>query len=499
MKKPFFTAGVFWSLLLCTTQLSAVDTGSISETPLTDSVFGVQAEEVFSIHFRQASLREALQLLSRVAKVNIIIPEGIEGLVTVHFRDVAVKDALNAIVKANALDYTVEGGVIRIAKGDAFKETGENLQTETFHLNYATSKNMVSQVQSLLSSRGSVFADDRTNSLVVRDLPANIENAGRFLDRVDVRDAQVLIESKILEVTRTFSRALGIQWGVTKPGSRVDLRGLEDVGAAQSDRNLNVDLPAASPSGGVGLILGRLAGGTQIDLQISAAEARGDAYVISDPSIVTSNGMLAEIRSGTTLLINAQGDINIGSASSTSAAGGGSGLQQIETGVQLNVTPQISRNDYVKLTIEAVTSQPDFTRAVQGLPSIIDNTAKTTVLVKDGETTVIGGLTRFSESDQKNEVPGFARIPLIGNLFRSKSRRKENTELMVLVKPTIVTNDGTLPVQMRVRSIEKRRDAMYLEPLSDPLRDEEKKMKREMRKNVKSGNKYTKMRPPNAP
>ena len=174
MKKPFFTAGVFWSLLLCTTQLSAVDTGSISETPLTDSVFGVQAEEVFSIHFRQASLREALQLLSRVAKVNIIIPEGIEGLVTVHFRDVAVKDALNAIVKANALDYTVEGGVIRIAKGDAFKDTGENLQTETFHLNYATSKNMVSQVQSLLSSRGSVFADDRTNSLVVPDLPPNI-------------------------------------------------------------------------------------------------------------------------------------------------------------------------------------------------------------------------------------------------------------------------------------------------------------------------------------
>ncbi|MBI4126911.1 MAG: secretin and TonB N-terminal domain-containing protein, partial [Deltaproteobacteria bacterium] len=373
------------------------------------SLLGPQGHALFDIRFEQTPLRDALEFLAAVADENIIVPEGVEGSVTTNFHDVTIEDAIHAVIKVNGLDYTVEGSVIRLGKGDDFKDTGENLRTQIVQLNYAIAKDMVKPVASLLSSRGAVFADDRTNSLIIRDLPANLDNAARYLGQVDVRDAQVLIEAKILEATRSFSRSLGIQWGVNKTTGDVRVQGVEGVGLADSDRTLNVDLPATSPSSGLTLLLGQFSG-TNIDVQLTAAEDRGDVYVISDPNIVTSNGMPAKIRSGTTLLINASGNINIG-AEGGGATSGGAGLQQIETGIELKVTPYISIDHFVKMDIEATTSTPDFTRAIEGIPVITDNEAKTTVLVKDGETTIIGGLSRLSNNVSETRVPGFSRIP----------------------------------------------------------------------------------------
>ncbi|MBI4211846.1 MAG: hypothetical protein HY540_04330, partial [Deltaproteobacteria bacterium] len=307
--------------------------------------------------------------------------------------------------------------------------------------------------------------------------------------------SQVLIEAKILESTRSFSRALGIQWGFTPPGSRVAIQGVNAVGTADSGRTLMTNFPATSPTSGLGLVIGRIADGSNLDIQLSAAEQRGDVYVISDPSIVTSNGMSAKIRSGTKLLINAAGNINIGTEGSAASGGsGGAGLQEVETGVELNVTPQISQNHYVKLTISAITSQPDFSRAVQGIPTIIDNTAQTTVLVRDGETTVIGGLSKFSENIQDKRVPGFSRLPIMGNLFRSKDKRLENTELMVFVKPSIVKGDSLAPAQVRVHEVEERRQMMQLEPLVNPKKAKAKTVSENRR--ASRGNKYIQHRPP---
>lgn len=471
----------------------AEDTGSVSAQRNIGSFFEKGSGERYNVRFRQASLREVLQFISWIADVNIMIPQGIDGVVSVSFRDITLSDAINSIVKANNLDYTVEGGVIRVGKGDEFRNNGEDLRTTTIYLKYATAKDMVPQVKTLLSDRGTVFADDRTNAIVIREVPANIDNARSYIAQVDIRDAQVLIEAKILEVTRSFSRSLGVQWGAARTaGQRVQVEGLDAVGAQDTGMISNQKLPATAPTSGVGILIGSIARGFDLDIQLSAAESRGDAYVVSDPSIVTSNGMAARIRSGTTLLINANGDVNIGSSSgsSTSTGGGSSGVQEIETGVELNVTPQISVNDYVKLSIETVTSTPDFSRAIDGIPVILDNTANTTVLVKDGETTVIGGLTRFADSLQENRVPGLSRVPLFGNLFKSKDKVKENSELMVFIKPSIVKSDGMAPVQVREHEVQLRQESMYIKPMTDPVKDMEKKTERAKAEKPRKGSRF---------
>ncbi len=460
---------------------SAVDTGNISQVR-TNSMFGIQNEKKYDIVFRQATLREVLQFMSNIAGVNVIVPEGINGTVNVRFKQITLANALNAIIRANGLEYTIEGGVVRLGNGAQFKETGEDLKTETFRLQYASAEEMLEKLQQLLTARGSAVSDDRTNSIIVRDMLSNMNNIRRFIEDVDVRDAQVLIESKILEATRQFSRDLGIQWGVNsgEDGSKLRVGGVSAIGQSDAGRSLNANLFSGSPTSG--LMIGSLLGSTNIDLQILAAEQRGDAYILSDPSIVTSNGKSAHIRSGATLLIQTQSTSEEG-ASST-------GLEEIETGVEMSVTPQITMNRFIKLQIETETSSPDFSREVQGIPIIVDNTASTTVLVRDGETTVIGGLTRYTDSVSNRHVPFLHKIPVLGNLFKSKGKRKENSELMVFIKPTVVRAHSHIPAQMRIREIEKRRAGMRL----DPIVDEAKKLKKKRRKYEKvkkrTGHKY---------
>lgn len=489
---------LFLALFFSSTALAQaypIDTGSVSRLA-TENYMGITDNRTYDVSFRQASLRESLQFLSWIAAVNIMMPEGTEGTVNVSFKNITIADAINAIVKANQLEYALEGTVIRIGKSEQFKDAGEDLKTETIRLRYAPAAEMAEKVKTLLSGRGSAINDARTNSLIVRELPANIENIRRFVADVDIKDAQVLIESKILEATRTFSRNIGIQWGANRGQDGWDFRfgGLNAVGQADSGRNLNVNLPAGTPTSG--LLLGALFKQVNLDVQITAAEQRGDVYVISDPSIVTSNGKTANIRSGATLLVQGSSTVNIG----TSSGGGtsaGSGLQEIETGVELKVTPQITINDFVKLDIETTTSTPDFSRAVQGVPIIVDNTAKTTVLVKDGETTVIGGLSRYSDNLTRKDVPYLSKVPLFGNLFKSKLRSKENGELMVFIRPTIIRVEGQEPAQVRVKEVEERKQAMYLDPVIDPQKDAEKEARKEVvlekikqRGKYKRGNKY---------
>lgn len=452
-----------------------VDTGSVAYYATKNSM-GFKSNERYDLSFQQSPLRDALQFLSWIAGINIVIPSSVTGTVTVSFKNISVGDAISAIVKSNALDYTVEGDVVRVGTPDQFQESGGDLKTETVMLRYARSTDLLTNVKSLLSKRGSVISDDRTNSLTIRDVGSNNDNVKRFIDGIDVKDAQVLIETKIMEATRSFSRSLGIQWGANRgaDGSSFRVGGTNDVGQADSGRDLNVNLGATSPTSGV--LIGALIKGLSLDVQITAAEKSGDAYVIADPSIVTSNGKSAKIRSGTTLLIQTTSTTT--SSGSSSGSTSGNGLQQIETGVELNVTPQITINDYVKLEIETTTSSPDYSRSVQGIPVIVDNVATTTVLVRDGETTVIGGLTRYQDSMQKSGVPGLSKIPIVGNLFKSKDRVRENTELIVFIKPSIIRVEGTLPAQMRVHEIDMRREAMYLDPILNPEKELEAKVKK---------------------
>ncbi len=447
--------------------------GAFSDEANTGSVYRLDEagrDVKYSVTFRNADLKDALSFIAKVANINIMVPEDVGGVVSASFEETYLRDAINSIVKANNLDYAVERGIWRIGKTEQFTTSGEDLKTETFRLKYASAKDLTDKVQGLLTDRGSVLADERTNSLVVKERPANIDSVRRFLEDIDVRDAQVLIEAKIVEATRDFSRNLGVQWGVTSTGTRVNLQGLNAVGAADSGRNLvqNMQMPTtasvSAPTSGLGMIIGSLAGGTTLDMQISAAEQSGDINIVSEPTIVTSNGVAANIRSGETIYVKTTGDIAIGATGGTSTSGGSSGLESVETGIELRVTPQISVDNYIKLKIDIETSQLDFTRTVEGIPVLVDSNASTSVVIRDGETTVIGGLAKLTGSKTKKNVPGFSKIPLFGNLFKSRARYKQHKELMVFIKPTIVRNTYDIPQNAQYERVEEIRQSLMIPP-----------------------------------
>lgn len=402
------------------------------------------APNSYDIAFQNTEIKAALRFLASVGRFNLIVPEDIGGTVTVSFQGVSVEDAVVSILKVNGLDYASENGVLRIGKGDLFVGTGEDLKTESFSLRYATASELREQAVGLLSGRGSSISDDRTNTLIVKDISANLDQVRRLVSEVDVQDQQVLIEAKIIEASRDFSRDLGVQWGVNSDGTNdFDVSGLTPVGTSQGQNPLSQNLGFPAPTSGIGLTLGRLAGGTSIELQLQAAEQRGKARIISSPSIVTTNGQAAHIRSGQTLLIRTNSGVVIstGGTTTTPTTGTNSGtsnIQEIETGIELNVTPQISLNQHIKMVIEAITSQADFSRQIDGIPVISDNHATTTVLIKDRETTVIGGLVQNNTSTTRRGVPYLSRVPLFGTLFKSKSKRTNDAELLIFIKPTVL-------------------------------------------------------------
>lgn len=396
--------------------------------PLTDKKAGSD----YLVEFKNAGLKEALHFLAKGANANLITPEDIGGNVTLSFSDIELMEALRSILRVNGYEYAMESGVIRVGKPDAFSG-GTDLKTRSFHLKYATAKDLVEKYKPLLSDKGSVIADDRTNTLTVKDRDPMVANISDLISQIDRRDQQVQIEARIVVARRNFSRDLGIRWGLSGQKDNIKIGGGAASGNTAFGTPFNVDLGAVSPTSGVGVLIGKLGGILNVDAQLSAAEEKGDAQVLSKPSVTTLNNMPAKIRSGTKIYVKAATPVNIGTATP-----GSGGLEEIDTGIELTVTPQISSDDFIKVKIDAVQSEPDFGKLTDGIPSIIDNTASTTVILRDGETTIIGGLFQEKDSTAKKRVPGFSSIPVMGHLFQSKSRLKSDSELIIFITPRIV-------------------------------------------------------------
>lgn len=398
---------------------------------------GKKGGDRFTVEFRNAALRDSLRLLAKGAGLNLIMPEEIGGRVTLSFEEIDLMEALRSVLRVNSYEYALESGVVRVGRPEAFAG-GSDLRTQTFRLKFANSKELAEKIKLLLSDRGSVISDERTNTVTVKDRDPLVANIHSLINQIDQRDQQVRIEARIVDATRSFSRSLGIRWGISGQGSNVQVSGTADVGTNTDTGNpLNVNLGVTNPTSGIGLIIGQIAGAVDLETQLTAAEQKGDVHILSKPAVTTLNNMPAKIRSGTKIYVKSTSSINVGTSGGQSAAGDTSGLQEIDTGIELTVTPQISIDRYVKMKIDAVESTPDFSRTVDGIPAVIDNTASTTVLVRDGETAVIGGLYRVRESKEKRGVPGLQSIPVMGLLFQSRTRTKEDTELMIFITPKI--------------------------------------------------------------
>ncbi|HBF13942.1 MAG TPA: hypothetical protein DDW49_11250 [Deltaproteobacteria bacterium] len=398
----------------------------------------------YDIIFEKASLINSLKLIATVGDFNIIMPEDLSGQVSVAFQNTLLKNALGAILRVNKLEFAEENKIVRVGKIDDFV-AGAYYESRYITLKYAKAADLLATVKSQISDKGSVTSDERTNTLIIKDSQAVLDNVYALIESLDRADTQVRIEAKIVGVTRNFSRALGIQWGFTKDSGNVQGFGAPTVGTSPISADpLNFNFPAVAPTSGVGILLGNVTNNMNIDAQITAAETNGEAKVISQPSVTTINNAPAKIRSGVKLFVKTTSSISVG-GSGGSATSNDSGLDEIDTGIELTVTPQISVGDMVKMTIEAEESEADFGNTVDGIPSVRDNHASTTVLVKNGHTTVIGGLMKVSKSTTSNGVPVISSVPLLGWLFKNKSKKRDDTELLIFITPYIV-NASSPPV-----------------------------------------------------
>ncbi|MBI1911483.1 MAG: hypothetical protein HYS21_05730 [Deltaproteobacteria bacterium] len=400
---------------------------------------------LFSIEVRDAEMTDVLRALAQQSGYNIIIGDGVEGKISLSLKDIPSKEAIEILIKSKGLMFTIKNNVFWVGKT---VDMTESMSTEIVRLNNADPSVTIGQLKPILSTEGAAFADLRTNSVVIRDQPRNIENAKKLIKELDTRTSQVEIEARIVEANSNFARQLGIQWGGTYTSGRDVITGSQLLPSSSADRNFAVNLPAASPTAGLGIILGNLSSKLFLDLELSAAETKGDLKIISRPRISTLNNRPATIHSGLTFRVKLSQAIVTGTTATTTTTSGTSlgGLEEIKTGIDLTVTPQISSDGYILLNISTNKSDPDFSRTVDGIPGVAEKSASTYVLVRDGDTVVIGGLYKSISSEQNNAVPFLSRIPVIGALFQNKSKDLQNEELLVFITPKIVNYENRMEV-----------------------------------------------------
>lgn len=382
----------------------------------------------YFVEFFAADLKLALRMMAKADQLNIVIPENTAGKVTVSFNNTYPLDVIASVLRVNSLEYAMENNIMRIGPSDQFKDDSD-LKAISIPLNYATAKELQDKIKAFLSERGETISDERTNIVIVKDHANVIDNVRKFLASVDRQDSQVSIEAKLIDASKNFVRSLGIQWGLTTGPNTFVARGNQDTGSITNGANTGsiVNLPANAPTSGVDILVGRLPGNTNLQMQLSAAEANGNIRIISKPNVTTINNKPARIRSGVKIYVKVEGGADEGPT-----------LKEIDTGIELKVTPQITLNKMIKMNIEATQSEADFSRTVDNIPSILDNTATTTVLIPDGETAVIGGLLKVNTTVEKKSVPGISKVPVLGWLFKNTNKTKSNKELMIFITPKIL-------------------------------------------------------------
>ena len=416
-----------------------------------------------SMDFQDAGLRAVLRTFAEISGLNIVIDPRVDGTVDVALTDVPWDQALDLILRANRLGYVVDGTVVRIAPlGVLADEQMQRRQLAeeqalsgeivvlTRTLSYSRAAAMADLIaQTVLSARGQVQTDERTNTLIISDLQSRLSAAGDLLDTLDRAEPQVEIEARIVQAGHDFARAIGVQWGLTGRvapdlgnttpltfpnrggiSGRVGTQGAEASGGdarARDTENVGtaVNLPAAAASSAVGVTMGTVDGSLNLDVVLSAAEGDGEIRLLSHPRVTTQNNVAAEI---------VQGDqIPIQTVSNNTVT-----VQFEDAALSLRVTPQITAEDTVIMQIEIDNDFADFGRAINGVSPIVTQRAATTVQVANGDTTVIGGIFESERTSSHNRVPGLHRIPLLGWLFRSQSERESTEELLIFLTPKIV-------------------------------------------------------------
>lgn len=406
----------------------------------------------YSLEFRDADLKDVLRALAQENRLNIIIGEDVTGRLTLSFKNVSLMEALDAILKINNLTRIRDGEIIRVIKSP-FPEGEGDLVTKIIPISFASAKESSETLKAVLSKKGSVAVDLRTNSIIVRDVPENIDRISEIIKGLDSKTPQVLIEARIVEANTNFTRELGIQWGgsLTQNASQGIFQATGTTltgGAGLSGSNFIVNLPANVSSGrggALGLAFGNISKTFQLDLQLSAMEDRGHGRILSNPKILTLNNKEAKISSGTEILVPTSAIVGATTTGVTGGVTGGTpgtvgattGVTTINAKLELTVTPHVTPDNQILMHVKTDKKDPDFNRQVQNIPPLSTRTAETDLLVDNGETIVIGGIFTRNESSNEAGVPWLSKIPFIGWLFKKESKVDNQNELLIFITPTI--------------------------------------------------------------
>lgn len=396
-----------------------------------------------SLDFQDADITNVLRLLSEVSKLNMVIGENVKGKITIKMSNVPWDQALDVILKLKGLGKVFEDNVLRIdtlsniaqsqedeARAKDAMIKAEDLEIKIIPVNYAKAKDILESVKKTLSSRGDVTVDERTNTIILKDIRYKHDEVIKFLKILDKPTSQVLIEARIVQADSNFARDLGVQWGgtyATNPGTyNIGIMGgpTGTVGAPTS--GFAVNLPAqgvAGTKGSMGFTIGK-GNSFNLDLRLSAGESKGVTKVLSAPKITTLDNREATIQQGEAIPYK-------------TFSQEGTKTEFIDATLTLKVTPKVTPDGHIAMAIK-ISKNRQGSIVVEGTPSINKKEATTEVLVKDGETTVIGGIYESTDVDNLNGVPWFYRVPLLGWLFKNTQQSNIKSELLIFITPKII-------------------------------------------------------------
>jgi len=420
----------------------------------------VYTGERLSLNFQDIEVRAVLQLLADFTELNLVTSDTVTGKITLRLKNVPWDQALDIILKSKGLSKRQTDNVIMVAPTEeiAAREQLElesqqkieelaPLRSDFIQVNYAKAEELALLLKSdenrLLSERGNVTVDSRTNTLLIQDTAAKLEDIRKLLQRLDVPVRQVLIESRIVVANNDFAKDLGVRFGANFDGSFGDnftlvggateghlsntfgiAPGIENP-AGSSNEALMVNLPVTAPSGGLNFLVGKV-GSYLLQLELTAMQTEGRGEVISSPRVITSDQNKATIKQGV--------EIPYQEASSS----GATTVSFKEAVLKLDVTPQITPDDRIRMDLVINKDSPDFSRSVLGVPPLDTRKIETTVLVDNGETVVLGGVFERTKTKDTEKIPFFGDIPYAGVLFRRNEERDQNSELLIFVTPKIL-------------------------------------------------------------
>jgi type IV pilus assembly protein PilQ len=441
---------------------SLAGTTAVAQAPAPAPATAKFTGEPISVNLKDVDLRDFFRLIHEISGLNVVLDPNVKGSLTIVLDDVPWDQALDIVLKNNDLDKQLDGNVLRIATRATLQKEAEesrdlakaqaeaaDVVTTTRVLSYAKATELAGTLKQFLSSRGDIIADDRSNTLIIRDIPSTLPVLDNLIRQLDRRSQQVEIEARVVAANRSFSREIGSQFGISAAGGNPTsfLSGASSVGTSpivhfppippvivssgsstgtptSGSIPLNSNLPVGSPTSGFSYSFGT--NNFALDMIITAAEEKGVGKLLSKPKVITQNNQKATVKQGTKIPVQTIVNNTVS-------------VQFVNAVLELDVTPQITADGTIYMDVTVENDQIDQAiPRIEGIPAIDTQSAETKVTVNDGATVVIGGIIVTQQRTDIQQVPLFGSVPVIGNLFKHTTVSSSSQELLFFLTPRIL-------------------------------------------------------------